>query len=39
MDLDEELAAWVALSLAPGLPDESFRRLLVAFGGPRQILK
>jgi DNA processing protein len=39
MDLDEELAAWVALSLAPGLPDESFRRLLVAFGGPRHILK
>jgi DNA processing protein len=38
MDLDEELEAWVALSLAPGLSDESFRRLLVAFGGPRQIL-
>ena len=38
MDLDEELEAWVALSLAPGLSAESFRRLLVALGGPRQIL-
>jgi DNA processing protein len=37
MDLDTEMEAWVSLSLAPGLSDESFRRLLVAFGGPRQI--
>ena len=38
MDLDEELEAWMTLSLAPGLSAGSFRRLLVAFGGPRQIL-
>ena len=38
MDLDEELEAWMRLSLAPGLSADSFRRLLVAFGGPRQIL-
>ena len=38
MDLDSELEAWLTLSLAPGLSDEHFRRLLVAFGGPRQIL-
>lgn len=37
MDLDIELESWVTLSLAPGLSDESFRRLLVAFGGPQQI--
>ena len=37
MDLDEELEAWMALSLAPGLSADGFRRLLVAFGGPRQI--
>ena len=38
MDLDIELKAWIALSLAPGLHDESLRRLLVAFGGPQQVL-
>jgi DNA processing protein len=38
VDLDEELAAWVTLALAPGLSAESFRKLLVAFGGPRQVL-
>ena len=38
MDLDTELEAWVQLSLAPGLSDENFRRLLVALGGPQQIL-
>lgn len=38
MDLDIELEAWVTLSLAPGLSDENFRRLLVAFGGPQQVL-
>lgn len=38
MDLDIELEAWVTLSLAPGLSDESLRRLLVAFGGPQQVL-
>lgn len=38
MDLDIEMEAWVSLSLAAGLSHESFRRLLVAFGGPQQIL-
>jgi DNA processing protein len=38
MDVDTELEAWLTLSLAPGLSDENFRRLLVAFGGPQQIL-
>jgi DNA processing protein len=38
VDLDEELEAWVTLALAPGLSAESFRKLLVTFGGPRQIL-
>jgi DNA processing protein len=38
MDLDTELEAWVRLSLAPGLTDENFRRLLVALGGPQEIL-
>ena len=38
MDLDEELEAWMTLSLAPGLSADAFRRLLVAFGGPLQIL-
>lgn len=38
MDLDTELEAWISLSLAPGLSDDKFRRLLVAFGGPQQIL-
>jgi DNA processing protein len=38
MDVDTELEAWLTLSLAPGLSDENFRRLLVAFGGPQRIL-
>jgi DNA processing protein len=38
MDLDTELEAWVTLSLAPGVSDDNFRRLLVAFRGPQQIL-
>jgi DNA processing protein len=38
MDLDTELEAWVRLSLVPGLSEENFRRLLVALGGPQQIL-
>jgi DNA processing protein len=38
MDLDTELEAWLTLSLAPGLSDENFRRLLVAFGSPHEIL-
>jgi len=38
MPLDEDLAAWLRLSLAPGLGSEGFRRLLAAFGGPEQAL-
>ena len=38
MDLDEELEAWMTLALAPGLSADNFRKLLVAFGGPQQIL-
>src|SRR5215218_8528685 len=38
MDLDIELEAWVRLSLTPGLSDDAVRRLLVAFGGPQQVL-
>jgi len=38
MDLDSELEAWLRLNLTPGLSDESFRRLLVAFGGPQAVL-
>lgn len=36
--LDSDLTAWLTLSLTQGLGDEAFRRLLVAFGGPQQIL-
>lgn len=39
MDLDTEMEAWISLSLAPGLSDGNFRRLLIAFGGPNQILR
>jgi DNA processing protein len=38
VDLDTELEAWVRLSLTHGFSDEHFRRLLVALGGPQQIL-
>jgi DNA processing protein len=38
VDLDDELEAWVSLSLASGLSGDNFRKLLAAFGGPRQIL-
>jgi len=38
MALDEALEPWLRLSLTPGLGDESFRRLLVAFGSPEAIL-
>src|SRR4029079_7490634 len=38
MDLDSELEAWLTLSLTPGLSDADLRRLLVAFGGPQQVL-
>jgi DNA processing protein len=38
MALAEDLAAWLRLSLTPGLGSESLRRLLADFGGPEPIL-
>ena len=38
MALDSDLAAWLTLSVAPGLTHDAFRQLLVAFGGPQDIL-
>lgn len=38
MQPDQETESWLALSLIPGLGDESFRKLLVAFGEPQKIL-
>ncbi len=38
MALDPDLEAWLRLSFAPGLSNEAFRQLLIAFGGPQEIL-
>jgi DNA processing protein len=38
MVLESDLQAWLTLSLAPGLTNDAFRRLLTAFGGPEEIL-
>jgi len=38
MQHDAELAAWIKLSLVPGLGGQSLRRLLAAYGLPRQVL-
>jgi len=38
MPLAEDLAAWLRLSLTPGLGSESLRRLLADFGSPEPIL-
>jgi DNA processing protein len=38
MALDPDLEAWLRLTFAPGLTNEAFRQLLVAFGGPQEIL-
>ncbi len=38
MQHDVELAAWIKLSLVPGLGGQSLRRLLAAFGLPQQVL-
>ena len=35
---DADLAAWIRLSLAPGLGGQSLRKLLGAFGLPQQVL-
>ena len=34
---DDDIASWVSLSLIPGLGDESYRKLLRAFGEPKEI--
>lgn len=38
MPLAPDLDAWLRLSLTQGLGGESFRKLLLAFGGPEQII-
>ena len=38
MPLDDDLAAWLRLSLTPGLHGDALRRLLTAMGSPQQIL-
>ena len=38
MPLDDDLAAWLSLSLTPGLTNDGVRRLLAAFGDPRRVL-
>ena len=38
MSLPPDLAAWLRLSLTTGLGGEAFRKLLLSFGGPEQIL-
>lgn len=38
MPLDPELAAWLRLSLTPGLGGEGLRRLLATFGDPPRVL-
>ncbi len=37
MQIDAELASWVALTQVPGLGGEGLRRLLTAFGSPEQV--
>jgi DNA processing protein len=36
---DDELLAWLRLTQAPGVGDESARRLLAAFGSPQAVLE
>ena len=38
MPLDDDLAAWLSLSLTPGLSSDGMRRLLAAFGDPQRAL-
>lgn len=38
MPLDDDLAAWLSLSLTPGLSSDGMRRLLAAFGDPQRTL-
>jgi len=37
MSIDATLASWLTLSQIPGLGNESFRKLLIAFGSPENI--
>jgi DNA processing protein len=39
MQHDADLAAWIKLSLVPGLGGQSLRKLLHAFGLPQQVLR
>ena len=39
MQRDAELAAWIKLSLVPGLGGQGLRKLLAAFGLPQQVLR
>jgi DNA processing protein len=39
MPLDDELAAWLRLSLIPRLGGDGLRRLLTAYGDPQRVLK
>ena len=38
MPLAPDIVAWLRLSLTTGLGGEAFRKLLIAFGGPEQVL-
>ena len=38
MPLDDDLAAWLSLSLTPGLSSDGMRRPLAAFGDPLRTL-
>lgn len=38
MPLEPDTAAWLRLSLTQGLGSDAFRKLLLAFGGPEQVL-
>lgn len=38
MSVDKELESWLRLSLVPGLGNSAFRKLLLAFGSPENIL-
>src|SRR5687767_8841228 len=38
MPLDDDLAAWLRLTLTPGVPANAMRRLLAAMGSPQQVL-
>jgi DNA processing protein len=39
MPLDDDLAAWLRLSLTPGLSGAGLRRLLAAFGEPQRVIQ